>query len=133
MFPINKAARGFDPGINVEGYAASVEGRAEAWNRRLQAFSCQPQSLADILLAAESNNKATRELGVPSDFARTVMIDGFEHYIAEFINNSGKVHLQIVGAQNMPHVATPAELDLAWNFLRRFAREQQAGEIIELL
>ncbi|MCD8104940.1 MAG: hypothetical protein LUF35_08065 [Lachnospiraceae bacterium] len=133
MFPVNQQAKGFDPGINVEGYAASVEGRAEAWNRRLRSANCPPQTLEEIKAAADSPNKAVRELGIPADYAQTLLLDGFEHYIGDFKNRDGKYHLRIVGAQNMPHMATPAELDLAWSFLRRFARDLVTGETIELI
>ncbi len=132
MFPINKAVRGFDPGINVEGYAATVEGRAEAWNRRLKASGCTQQPLQAIISAVDSNNQANRALGIPSDKADTLYLDGFEHYIADFKNIDGKYHLRIIGEENMPHVATPSQLDLAWSFMRQFARDQETGRIIEI-
>jgi hypothetical protein len=131
MFPINREASGFDPGINVSGYAASVEGRAEAWNRRLAAYNCRRQSVEEILAAAESPNKATRELGVPSDSAYTLFMDGFEHYVADFKNDRGDAHLRIIGEENMPHVVTPSQLDLAWDFMRRFSRDPDTGAILQ--
>lgn len=133
MVPINKTAYAFESGINVEGYAASAEGKIEMWNRRLKAERCPQQTKEEILAARESPNKATRMLGVPSEQAKTIYLDGFEHYIADFKNREGKYHFRIVAIENMPHMIVPSMHLCAWNYMRRFARDQETGDIIELV
>ncbi|MGM9522555.1 MAG: hypothetical protein ACI3VB_08780 [Oscillospiraceae bacterium] len=132
LVPINKTAHAFEPGINVEGYAASAEGKMAMWNRRLKAERCPLQSVEELEAAANSANKAVRELGFPCERAETVYIDGFEHYIADIKNNDGKYHFRVVAIENMPHMPLPSMHLCAWNFMRRFARDLDTGEVIEL-
>lgn len=132
MVPINQTARAFEAGINVEGYAASAQGKMDMWNRRLKAMRCPPQSNEELLAAADSPNKAVRELGFPCDRAETVWLDGFEHYIADVKNVDGKHHFRVVAIENMPHMIVPSMHILAWNWLRRFARDRETGAVIEL-
>jgi hypothetical protein len=132
LVPINKSAHAYTPGINVEGYAASAKGKIEMWNRRLKAERCPPQSIETILVAQHSENKASRELGFSDACFRTIYIDGFEHYIADIENVDGKYHFRVVAIENMPHMTLPSMHLCAWNYMRRFSRNQQTGEIIEL-
>ncbi|MGM9608072.1 MAG: hypothetical protein ACI3XJ_11265 [Oscillospiraceae bacterium] len=132
LVPVNKTAHAFEPGINVEGYAASAEGKMAMWNRRLKAERCPQQSVEELLAAADSPNKAIRALGFPSDRAETVYLDGFEHYIADVRNNDGKYHFRVIAIENMPHMVVPSMHVLAWNYMRRFARDRENGAVIEL-
>ena len=132
LVPVNRTAHAFEPGINVEGYAASAEGKMAMWNRRLKAERCPQQSVEELLAAADSPNKAIRRLGFPSDRAETVWIDGFEHYIADVKNIDGRYHFRVIAIENMPHMIVPSMHILAWNYMRRFARDQKTGAVIEL-
>lgn len=132
MVPINQTAHAFEAGINVEGYAASAQGKMDMWNRRLKAMRCPLQSDEELLAAAESPNKAVRALGFPSEKAETAYLDGFEHYIADVKNIDGNYHFRVIAIENMPHMVVPSMHIFAWNYLRRFARNQETGEVIEL-
>jgi hypothetical protein len=79
----------------------------------------------------ESGNLVERKLGVPVDEGRVLWLDGFEHYIGDYINEDGKRWLRMVRIDNMPHTVTASMLTMAWSFLRRFARDPQSGKIIE--
>jgi poly(3-hydroxybutyrate) depolymerase len=133
LVPVNKAGRAFEAGINVEGYAASAEGKIAMWNRRLKAQRCPEQRAEDVLAAASSPCKATRELGFPSDRAETVYIDGFDHYIADLKNADGNFHFRVVAVENAPHMIAPSMCGVAWSYMRRFARDRDSGAAIELL
>ena len=132
LVPVNRTAQAFEPGINVEGYAASAQGKMAMWNRRLKAERCPRQTEEDLLAAADSPNKAVRCLGFPSERAETIYLDGFEHYIADVKNNDGKYHFRVVAIENMPHMVVPSMHVLAWSYMRRFARDQETGEVLEL-
>ncbi|MGM9594227.1 MAG: hypothetical protein ACI3U8_07720 [Candidatus Onthomonas sp.] len=132
MVPICQTAHAFEAGINVEGYAASAEGKMAMWRRRLKAERCPDQTVEEILATANSSNKAVRALGIPTDRAETVYIDGFEHYIADIQNVDGKYHFRVVAIENMPHMTLPSMHLCAWNYMRRFARDTETGEVIEL-
>lgn len=132
LVPINKTAHAFEAGINVEGYAASADGKIAMWQRRLKAERCPVPSVEEIRAAADSPNKATRALGFPSDRAETVYIDGFEHYIADIQNVDGSFHFRVVAIENMPHMTLPSMHLCAWNYMRRFARDLETGQVIEL-
>ena len=132
LVPVNAAGHAFEAGINVEGYAASAEGKMAMWNRRLKAERCPQQTEEELLAAADSSNKVERVLGFPCERTEIVYIDGLEHYVADIRNNDGKYHFRVVAIENMPHMTLPSMHQMAWNYMRRFARDQKTGEIIEL-
>lgn len=113
---------------NPEEFAAW----AKFWQRRLIASRCPMKTPEEIRAARYSKNKAERILGFPADHAETIWADGAEHYVADVTNIDGNNHLRVVTSENMPHTVTPFMIDITWNFLRKFSRNQETGEIIEL-
>lgn len=104
----------------------------EAWQRRLKASRCPQRTASEIKSAQASEDYATRKLGVPLDKSWTIWADGVEHYFGEIHNFEGRAHLNLLLSQNMPHVTTAFMLEMAWSFLRRFARDERTKAIIEL-
>jgi len=84
------------------------------------------------MAAEHSDDYVTRLYGLPNDGSSLQVIDGVEHYIIDIKNVDGKKHLRIVGVQNMIHMAEPTMSMVAWTFMRRFARDQKTGRVIEL-
>lgn len=105
---------------------------ARGWQRRLAIARCRPCTEEEIAAAMEEGNVVERKLGVPADETRVLWMDGFEHYIGDYINTQGKKWLRMVRIDNMPHTVTASMLTIAWSFLRRFARDPQTGKIVEL-
>lgn len=132
MVPINQTAHAFEAGINVEGYAASAEGKIAMWNRRLKAERIPLQSTEDIMAAAGSSKKAERMLGFPADRSEIIYIDGFEHYVGDLKNVDGNYHFRVIAVENTPHRVTPSINICAWNYMKKFARDQETGAVIEL-
>ena len=131
--PVNVDARTLPlrPGQEF-GRTLTLEDRLEAWHRRLYAWNCPPKTDEEILAARDSCNIVERELGFPVDRSSVRVMDGFKHYIGDLRNTNGHYYLRMVGHENMPHLPTPAMLNLAWEFMSRFARNQETGEIEEL-
>ncbi|MCD8106135.1 MAG: hypothetical protein LUF35_14350 [Lachnospiraceae bacterium] len=132
MVPINEAGHAFEAGINVQGYAASAEGKTAMWQRRLKAERCPQQSTEEVMAAASSPNKAIRALGFPADRAETLWLDGFEHYIGDIRNIDGNYHFRVVAIENLSHMVAPSMNLCAWNYMRQFARDLKSGKVIEL-
>lgn len=130
------------PTINVNGacerfsqYPETEEEQvrwAMDWQRRLKAHRCAAPSVEEILAVRSSENKAIRALGVSADQGQTCFFDGVEHYVADIQNTDGKYHLRIASSENMPHTVTPCMVNLAWSYIRRFARNLETGEVIDL-
>jgi len=135
------------PTINIDGqwengYASDLpksyykyltdEEKVEYWQKRLKANNCPMKSAAEILAATKSGSLATRMVGVPNDRSEVVYFQGDECYLADVKNSDGNVRLRVVTLENMPHALTAHMPWLSWSFLRRFARDQETGEIIEL-
>lgn len=130
------------PTINVNGgsegfsrYPETEEKQvrwAMDWQRRLEAHRCPVPSVEEILAARSSNNKAIRTLGVSADQGQTHFFDGVEHYVADIKNVDGKYHLRVAASENMPHTVTPCIVDLAWSYIRNFARDLETGAVIDL-
>jgi hypothetical protein len=82
--------------------------------------------------ARNSANKAIRTLGIPGTHGETFYSGGFEHHIVDIQNKRGENRFRIAAGENMPHTVTPAMIDISFSFMRRFARDQTTGQIIEL-
>jgi hypothetical protein len=116
----------WDPGSDKDKNAI------DAWQRRLKAFNCPMKTFEEIAAARTSPDYATRMIGVPNDRTEIQYKYGYECYIADIKNNAGKVHLRLVTIENLNHVVSPQYPELTWDFVRRFARNLDNGELIEL-
>lgn len=105
---------------------------AEYFSRRLKAFRCRERSIEEIVAARESGDYATRTNGIPADRTEVRYIMGNECYISDIQNVDGNWHLRFVTIENLPHMIAPQMAELAWSFMRRFARDSETGAIIEL-
>lgn len=103
----------------------------DAYCRRLIAFNCPEKTVEEVEAALESKDLAERKNGVPADHTEVRYVMGHEVYIADVNNNAGKHHLRFVSLDNLPHMITPQMAELSWEFLRRFARNEN-GKIIEI-
>ena len=130
QFPLNMDAPHVRPGQWVA--LNTFEKRATSWQRRLRSARCPMRTLEEIAATRHSEDLAERSIGVPADRTEVLTLDGSENYIADIKNKDGKYHLRMVALGNMPHTVTPAMIQLSWSFLRRFARNLETGEIIEL-
>lgn len=131
--PVNVDARTLSlrPGQEF-GRTLTLEDRLEAWHRRLYAWNCLPRTDEEILAVKNSSDPVERELGFPVDRSSVRALDGFRHYIGDLRDTEGHYYLRMVGHENMPHLPTPAMLNLAWEFMSRFARDPETGNIEEL-
>lgn len=105
---------------------------AEYFRRRLKAFRCRERSIEEIIAARDSDDYATRINGVPSDRTEVRYIMGSECYISDLQNVDGNWHLRFATLENLPHMIAPQMAELAWSFIRRFARDRDTGRTIEL-
>ena len=132
--PVNVDARTLPlrPGQEY-GRTLTLDDRLYAWKRRLYAWNCAARSEEEILAARDSADIVERTLGFPVDRSDVRLIDGFHHYIGDLCNSDGKYFLRMVAHENMPHLPFPAMIDLAFEFMSRFERDMDTGEIRELL
>jgi pimeloyl-ACP methyl ester carboxylesterase len=100
--------------------------------RRLKSLCCRIPEIEEIMAARNSANRAIRSLGVPGTNGETFYSGGFEHYIVDIQNKRGENRFRIAASENMPHTVTPVMVDISFSFMRRFARDQTTGKIIEL-
>lgn len=131
--PVNVDARTLPlrPGQEF-GRTLTLEDRLLGWHRRLYAWNCPPRTDEELLAAKNSPDIVERELGFPVDRSSVRIMDGFKMYIGDLKDTNGRYYLQMVGLENMPHLPTAAMLNLAWEFMSRFARDRDSGKIIEL-
>ena len=132
IFPINRDAPGVaeDHPMRRFVFPMTAERRISDWKRRLYAMRCPVPSDEEIIAAGR--DKAERILGFPCDRTDIFYAEGSECYIGDIKNTDGKYHFRTVAMENVPHTTVRFMQVLAWSFLRRFARDPQTGEIIEL-
>jgi pimeloyl-ACP methyl ester carboxylesterase len=129
MFPLYSDA----PHVRSGQWVAlnTFEKRTESWQRRLRSANCPAKTVEEITATMNSSDTVERLLGIPADSTEVLFLDGAENYIADIRNKTGKNHLRIIALGNMPHIVTPAMIDLAWSYIRRFARDPGTGACIE--
>lgn len=129
------------PVINIGGereYAKPKPGTeafrnfVRGWQRRLAVCRCMPKTAEEIEAAGESADIVERRMGLPFTDTEVLWMDGFEHYIGDLVNAEGRKWTRMVYIDNSPHTVTASMLTLAWSFMRRFARDTNTGDTIEL-
>ena len=130
IFPLHSDPPHVRPGQWVA--LNTFEKRSISWKRRLRSSSCPDKTVEEIVNTKNSRNSVERLLGIPADSTEVLFLDGEENYIVDIMNKAGKNHLRIAALGNMPHLVTPSMLDIAWSFVRRFAKNRETGECIEL-
>ncbi len=139
---VEKASELQIPWMNINGYCenriAWVDTETEeyswdmaAWNRRRKALGCQEQTLEEIQEARTSKNYITRQLGVPTDTTDLQFVCGREVYLGDIKNKEGKYWFRVATIERMVHITSPQMPSLSWNFMSRFARNRETGEVIE--
>ena len=86
----------------------------------------------DEEIYAAGRNKAERMLGFPCDRTDIFYAEGSECYFGDVKNVDGRYHFRTVAMENIPHTTVRMMHVIAWSFLRRFARNLETGEVIEL-
>lgn len=109
-----------------------LERRVRNWNRRLKAYNCRENTIEEITACANDKDYVVRTLGFPANWTECLYMDGAENYMADIENREGKRHLRQIAMGNLPHTVSPLMCDLVWSFLKRFAKDTETGECIEL-
>ncbi|MCD8368111.1 MAG: hypothetical protein LUC48_08850 [Clostridiales bacterium] len=101
------------------------------FQNRLKAFKLPMRSREEILAAQDSPDYVTRRNGVPADRTEVRYVMGSEAYLSDYRNENGKWYFRYISLENTPHMIMPQMAELSWEFLRRFARNTETGEVIE--
>lgn len=101
------------------------------FQNRLRAFKLPMRSREEILAATQSPDYATRCNGVPADHTEVRFNMGCEAYVSDYQNEDGKWMFRYISLENTPHMIMPQMAELSWEFLRRFARNNETGASIE--
>lgn len=102
------------------------------FQNRMRAWKMKVWSREEILAAKESSDYATRRNGVPADRTETRFMMGDEVYVSDYQDENGRWLYRYVSIENTPHMIMPQMAELSWEFVRRFARDPETGESIEL-
>jgi hypothetical protein len=118
--------------VNYNVDTPGFRNAADSWQRRLKAFNCPEKTYAEIAAARTNPDLATRMVGVPNDGSEIQFKYGCECYIANIRNKAGRHHLRLVTLENLPHMNAPQMPELSWDFVKRFARDLETGQVVEL-
>jgi hypothetical protein len=114
--------------LGTQDFANAVD----SWHRRARAFGLPSLSAEDIAAAKRGGDIVARRIGVPPDHSDVQYRMGAESYIGDFHTTNGDLRLRLVALEHFPHMIAPQMPALSWDFLRRFRRDQETGEIIDL-
>ena len=130
FIPLNTDAPFFRQGY--QNNLATLDRRIDTWQRRLKLMNCPEKTAEEIIATRQSSDYVIRRTGIPADSTQVLFLDGAEFLIADVKNKNGKNLLRIGISGNTCHLVTAPMQDMAWSFLRRFARNRETGELIEL-
>ena len=102
------------------------------FQNRMRALKMKVWSREQILAAKASSDYATRRNGLPADRTDTRFMMGDEVYISDYRDENGRWLYRFASIENTPHMIMPQMAELSWEFMRRFARDPETGESIEL-
>lgn len=102
------------------------------FQNRLKAYHIPMKSREEIIGALNSDDYVTRKNGVPADKTDLRYYMGKECYVSDYKNENGKWHFRYISMENTPHMIMPQMAELSWEFIKRFARDPETGESIEL-
>ena len=92
-------------------------------------FDCKDTIPEEVYACEHSGDTAIRLVGVPADETEVRTVRGKKHYVCKFRNSDGNLWLEIVGIESMGHFPDSTLGIGAWEFLRRFRRDQETGRI----
>lgn len=95
----------------------------------LYTLGCKDVTAQEVYACADSGDEVLRKVGVPADETEIKTIAGKKHYVAKLRNDAGKPWVQIVGIESMGHFPDATLGVAAWDFMRRFRRNQTNGQI----
>lgn len=116
---------------NVMSKLKSVDVAVKCWQNRLRACNCPVRSSEYILEARERGSVVEQKMGLSADRTDILNLMGNDIYIADVRNNDDRWHLRCITIMNMPHMIVPQMPELLWNYIKRFAREED-GSITDL-
>ncbi|MBR6322902.1 MAG: hypothetical protein IKR59_08535 [Lachnospiraceae bacterium] len=132
IFPINDDAKGIplDGRMAKVGFKMEKWDRIETWKNKMYAMRCKVPTTEEILGAVKTEEE--RVFGYPADRMYRFYAENTNHFVADFINVDGRNHFRTVAIENLPHATCHVMNEMAWSFLKRFARNLETGEVIEL-
>ncbi|MBE5891205.1 MAG: hypothetical protein E7282_09625 [Lachnospiraceae bacterium] len=104
----------------------------QCFMNRMKAIRHTEYTVEQIEAAKSDVDYATRMNGVPSDRTEVRFMMGSEVYISDYCNEDGKWYFRYASIENTPHMIMPQMAELSWEFMRKFARDNQSGKVIEL-
>lgn len=105
---------------------------ARAWQRRMKANRCHVPSVEEINAPLHDSNPVRAGIGFPVDRAFEEYHSYSPVYIGDVLNDDGKNYLRLAILQNSTHIVSAQMPEISWEFMKRFARDLETGETIEL-
>jgi hypothetical protein len=124
-YPINQ-----DPAEVRANTAIPARLKIELLRRRLRMMRCRVPDAEEFQAMARSEDVAKRNMGVPFDRTSVETIMGLKHWFGDFRNADGDYYFRMGSIENMPHFLLPTSAELSWNFVKRFARNQNTKRLI---
>ena len=129
---VTSIAESLNQGLHCRKDDDLFSSAARAYQRRLKSQRCKVPSVEEIIAVRQDPNPVRAEMVYPYDDVWVEYHDGAPVYIGEVVNNEGKRHFRMAMLTNQTHFIAPQMPMLSWEFLKRFARNLETGETIEL-
>lgn len=103
----------------------------EQTNRRMRLLGCPERDVQKCIAYLDlPEGDLHRRTGIYGDYESIEMHYGYRHYTAGVDRGDGNEVYRIVVVENSPHWPQLAMGRLAWDFLKRFSRNTETGELI---
>jgi len=119
----------FTPNVPLGGWLDVCKMRG--FNMMLRVNGHKEFFFSDYREALESENNSVRLIGVPFDETWEQTVLGVPHYFGDIKNDAGETIIRYIGIDNLPHNLSPSSPALLWEYLSKFRRNTETGELIK--
>lgn len=129
---VTSIAESRNQGLHCRKDDEQFSSAARAYQRRLKSQSCKIPTVEEINAVQNDPNPVIADIGYPFDYVWVEYHDEAPVYVGEVVNNKGKRYFRTAFLTNQTHFIAPQMPVISWAFLKRFARNLENGETIEL-
>ncbi|MBQ9210478.1 MAG: prolyl oligopeptidase family serine peptidase [Clostridia bacterium] len=119
------------PGI-YEALPTKATVKMDMLNKKLRSIGHREISYEECRATTESDNEVERLHGFPADRTDIFMLAGVRHFISSFDGDYEKDVFKVVSIEGLPHWPPATMAEIAWSYMKKYARNCETGEIIHL-
>ncbi len=111
----------------------SGKNKIQSINNLRIANGCTPIAENAVREAARTSaDIVVEKLGYPFERTEVIAREHRSHFVGDSVDENGESTFRVVGIAKAPHWITPAQAEMTWEYISRFARDPENGRSYRL-